>query len=142
MAAEWDASTLREKYGEPLARETYQVRPNLEMVVRYGPARQVCRIELPHTASKQEVDEVIEELVPPSIRGKEIGKGLKIIGGCSLSYVDYEHIFIWHSENATPRRRHHVQAIRLPLTHALVAKPPHPLARRPPPASHPHRTRL
>jgi hypothetical protein len=41
MAAEWDASTLREKYGEPLARETFQVRPDLKMVVSYGPVRRV-----------------------------------------------------------------------------------------------------
>jgi len=72
------------------------------MVVRYGSARHVCSIELPHTTGKQEVDEVIDELVPPSIRGKEIGKGLKIIGGYSLSYIDYEHVFIWHSENGHP----------------------------------------
>lgn len=39
MAIEWDASTLREKYGEPLARETFQVRHDLEMVVSYRNSR-------------------------------------------------------------------------------------------------------
>jgi hypothetical protein len=94
MAAEWDASTLREKYGEPLARETFQVRPDLEMVVSYGPARQVCRIELPHTAAKQQLNEVIEELVPPSMRGNETGRSLWIFGGCSMSSILYEHVTI------------------------------------------------
>ncbi len=102
MPAEWDASTLREKYGEPLARETFQVRPNLEMVVNYGPARQVCSIGLPDTVSKQILDEVVDELVPPAVRGNETGRGLKIIGGYSASYVIYEHVFILKSENAHP----------------------------------------
>jgi hypothetical protein len=42
---------------------------------------------------------VIEELVPPSIRGKEIGKGLKIIGGYSVSSVLYEDVIIWDSQS-------------------------------------------
>jgi len=42
-----DTSTLRAKYGEPLARETFQVRPNIEAVVSYGTGHQVCKIDLP-----------------------------------------------------------------------------------------------
>ena len=46
---------LRSKYGEPLARETFQVRPDMEMVVNYGPARQVCSIELrEHSSAKHQ----------------------------------------------------------------------------------------
>ena len=99
MAAEWDASTLREKYREPLPRETFQVRPNLEMVVTYGQAGQVCRLVLPDTVSKQIVDEVVDELVPPSIKGKEIGRGLKVIGGYSVFHVIYENVIIWKPES-------------------------------------------
>ena len=69
MAAEWDASTLRLKYGEPLARETFQVRPSLEMVVNYGPSRL-------------------------SMRGKETGRNLWISGGYSMSSMLYEHVTI------------------------------------------------
>ncbi len=47
----------------------------------------------PTLVSKQQVDEVIDELVPQSIRGKEIGRGRKVIGGYSVSYVLYEHVF-------------------------------------------------
>ncbi|HSR06758.1 MAG TPA: hypothetical protein VLM42_06380 [Bryobacteraceae bacterium] len=94
MAAEWDASALRERYGEPVARETFQVRPDLEMVVSYGPARQVCRIELPHTAARKQLDEVIDELVPPSVRDKETGRNLWIVGGYSMSSKIYEHVTI------------------------------------------------
>ena len=42
-----DANALRSKYGVPLDRETFTVRPGIEMVVDYGPSKQVCRIQLP-----------------------------------------------------------------------------------------------
>ena len=44
--AQMDTSTLRAKYGEPLARETFKVRPNIEAVVNYGTGHQVCKIEM------------------------------------------------------------------------------------------------
>src|SRR5258708_27352619 len=80
-----DTSTLRAKYGEPIARETFQVRPNIEAVVIYGTGHQVCKIELPpgsyvnvvgeappHFATKQQVDEVIDELLPPALPGQRL----------------------------------------------------------------------
>jgi len=101
-----DTSTLRAKYGEPIARETFQVRPNIEAVVNYGTGHQVCKIDLPgsytnivgeippHFVTKQQVDEVIDELVPPSARGKEINKGVASAGRISVSFTDYENIAI------------------------------------------------
>lgn len=97
-----DTSTLRAKYGEPIARDTFQVRPNIEAVVNYGSGRQVCKIELPpgsyvnppRGASKQEVDQVIDELVPPSVRGKEIGTGVASRNRASVRLTGYEHITI------------------------------------------------
>jgi hypothetical protein len=102
-----DTSTLRAKYGEPIARETFQVRPNIEAVVNYGTGHQVCKIDLPpgsymnivgemppHFATKKQVDEVIDELVPPSARGKEINKGVASAGRISVSFADYENITI------------------------------------------------
>jgi len=97
-----DTSTLRAKYGEPIARETFQVRPNIEAVVNYGTGHQVCKIDLPpgsyvnppHGASNHEVDQVIDELVPPSARGKEINKGVLATGRNSMSFADYENITI------------------------------------------------
>jgi hypothetical protein len=97
-----DTSTLRAKYGEPLARETFQVRPNIEAVVNYGTGHQVCKIDLPpgsyvnppHGASKQEVDQVINELVPPSARGKEINQGVMSAGRIAVSFTDFENVNI------------------------------------------------
>jgi hypothetical protein len=98
--AQMDTSTLRSKYGEPIARETFQVRPNIEAVVNYGTGHQVCRIDLPPGnyvnrpgfASTQQVDQVIDELVPPSVRGKEIGGWLASAGRLSEHFTEYEHI--------------------------------------------------
>ena len=97
-----DTSTLRAKYGEPIARETFQVRPNIEAVVNYGTGHQVCKIDLPpgsyvnppHGATNHEVDQVIEELAPPSARGKEINKGMLSTGRNSMSFADYENLTI------------------------------------------------
>jgi len=97
-----DSSTLRAKYGEPIARETFQVRPNIEAVVNYGTGHQVCKIDLPpgsymnppHGASNKDVEAVIEELVPPPVRGKEINKGIMSAGRISMSFADYENITI------------------------------------------------
>jgi hypothetical protein len=97
-----DTSMLRAKYGEPLPRETFQVRPNIEAVVNYGTGHQVCKIDLPpgsyvnppHGASNHDVDQVIDELVPPSLRGKEINQGVMAAGRIAVSFTEYEHISI------------------------------------------------
>ena len=102
-----DTSTLRAKYGQPLARETFQVRPNIEAVMNYGTSHQVCKIELPpgsymnivaeiphRFATKQQVDEVIDELVPPSVRGKEINQGVGSAGRLAVSLSEYENVTI------------------------------------------------
>ena len=96
MAVELDASALREKYGEPFARETFQVRPDLEMIVNYGPGRKVCTIEIPRSTSNQQLDELIDELVPPSVRGeKALGPHIVATGGghCMRQYF-YEKMVI------------------------------------------------
>ncbi len=91
-----DTSTLRAKYGEPLARETFKVRPNIEAIVNYGTGRQVCNIEMSQSqsASKQEVDQVIDELAPPSTRGKMLNRGFAASGRLSEVTTSYEHVTI------------------------------------------------
>jgi len=85
--AQIDTFKLRSKYGEPLDRKTFTVRPGIDMVVDYGPNKIVCKLQLPAGTqtrfsgtpppgiiTKQQVDEVLEEVVPSAMRGKEIGK--------------------------------------------------------------------
>jgi hypothetical protein len=97
MALELDAAALRARYGEPLAGETFQVRPGLVMIVDYGPDRRVCRMSVSQSASHQRLVEVIDELSPLTERGKEIGHGLKIIGGYSMRWTLYEHVMLFES---------------------------------------------
>jgi hypothetical protein len=115
-----DATTLRAKYGEPIKNgvplnsETFKVRNNITMVVNYGPSGQVCRIELPPGQSivghappdgmtKQQVDEVLQEVVPPPMRGKEIRSLVEAVGAPSVLLIEYQHVTITELlQNETP----------------------------------------
>ena len=91
-----DSTTLRAKYGEPLTRETFKVRPNIAAVVNYGTGRQVCNIEISQaqSATRQEVDQVIDELAPPSTRGKILNQGIAVAGRLSEMITSFEHVNI------------------------------------------------
>jgi hypothetical protein len=107
--AQLDSFVLHSKYGAPLDRETFTVRPGIEMVVDYGTGKQVCRIQLPSgmhvgtapagAITKQQIDEVINEVVPPSIRGKEVNRGVMTTGLHSAIFEEYEHVMIGESKN-------------------------------------------
>jgi hypothetical protein len=108
--AQLDSFTLHAKYGAPLDRETFTIRPGIEMVVDYGPSRQVCRIQVPSgmhivdtvppgAITKKEVDEVLAEVVPLSIRGKEVNRMSMTTGGHSMVAAEYEHVTIAESKN-------------------------------------------
>jgi hypothetical protein len=109
--AQIDAFSLRSKYGAPLDRETFTVRPSVEMIVDYGPNKNVCRIQLPSgmrivgtvppgAITKQQIDEILGEVVPPAIRGKEINRGVTAMGAAMFSITDYEHVSIGEGQNA------------------------------------------
>jgi|SRR5665213_1669882 len=109
--AQIDTFNLRSKYGAPLDRETFTVRPGIEMVVDYGPSKQVCRIQLPSgvqivgevppsVITKQQIDEVLNEVVPPSLRGKELN-GMAMASGVGMMLSnEYEHVTIMEFKNA------------------------------------------
>ena len=97
-----DGYKLRDKYGTPLDRETFTVRWGIEMVVDYGPSKQVCRIQLPSgtqyggtipdgAVTKQIVEEVLQEVVPASMRGKVVNRLTFRSGAYTRSTVIYEH---------------------------------------------------
>ena len=114
-----DASQLREKYGAPLARETFTISPGFEIVVHYGPNQQVCRLELPAAAvdqagvrSSQRVDVALLELVPMSMRGKELGAGFDHAARASIKFTDYERISIVEPQDPDhPGRRTGVNVV-------------------------------
>jgi hypothetical protein len=96
------ARDLRAKYGPPLARETFVARPGLEMLVDYAANGHVCRIQLPPIAPSREpgvktaqaVDDFLVELVPVTMRGKELGRMVEALGAPSVSQIDYENVTI------------------------------------------------
>ena len=109
--AQIDTFNLRSKYGIPLDRETFTVRPGIEMVVDYGPNKQVCRIQLPSgmqivgsvppsEITKQQIDEVLNEVVPLSIRGKKLNGGVMRLGAIAAYSTDYENVAITEIQNA------------------------------------------
>lgn len=106
------ASALRARFGPPLARETFVVRPGLQMVVDYASDGHVCRIELPSIApdrdnpqvqGPQAVDEFIAELLPPSVRGNEIRRMAQSFGLLSISTVEYENLTVAETSAGTTR---------------------------------------
>jgi hypothetical protein len=97
------ASGLRAKYGPPLARETFAARPGIEMVVNYAANGHVCKIELPPIAPEGDsgvqtpkvVDDFVAELVPSSVRGRELRQGPYVaMSTISMRSVEYENVTI------------------------------------------------
>jgi hypothetical protein len=96
------ANNLRAKYGPPLAREIFTVRPGLEMTVNYAANGHVCRIELPPVAPGEDprvigphaIDDFVSVLVPIAMRGKELGRSAQAFGAPSMTMVEYENVII------------------------------------------------
>src|SRR5258708_39506200 len=79
--AQFDTFSLRSKYGAPLDPETFTVRPGIEMVLDYGPGKQVCRIQLPlgmrivgtvpaGVLTEQQNEHELHAAVAPAVRGQ------------------------------------------------------------------------
>ncbi len=92
--AQLDSSTLRAKFGEPLNRETFRVRAGLDIAVDYGANQQVCAVEIPVLQTIKDTDEFLAELVPDSMRGKELSRMMENFGLAWVSFIEYEHVTI------------------------------------------------
>jgi hypothetical protein len=90
-----DPYHLRAEYGPPIARETFSVLTGFQLVVDYGPDQQACRLELP--ADRKQADDVLLELVPLFMRGKQLNIGVFMSGPNSIKYTMYEHVVISES---------------------------------------------
>ncbi len=112
-----DRSSLRAQFGAPLHREVFTVRPGIEMIVDYSPtSNQACRLELPGLApmpadtpqgvginTKKLIDDLLAEVVPLSMRGKERGKMCESTGLNGICWTDYEHLSV--AESMSGERR-------------------------------------
>jgi hypothetical protein len=112
VAAQLDSATLRAKYGSPLNRETFHMPAGFDLIVDYGAGNQVCKLELPalmptkekvsnSAQMKQRMYDFLSELVPPSMRGRELRRMSEIMGTISLSSVEYEHVAIRELQHGT-----------------------------------------
>lgn len=101
-AAQLDSAVLRAKFGEPLHRETFRVRPEVEIAADYGASGQVCRIQVPPLAEYDRED-VLAELVPDALRGQEIGRMMEQMGMAWVSIVEYERVTITEAGHGDTR---------------------------------------
>jgi hypothetical protein len=97
----YTSEELHARYGSADL-ETFRVRPDITLTAEYGPDGQACamRIESVHdltypldapAAPVEEVVSVLDEVVPPQARGKEIGPGEQIWGACVGAALPAEH---------------------------------------------------
>ena len=111
--AQLDSSALRAKYGTPLNRETFHMPAGFDLIVDYGLNAQVCTLEVPalmprdpsakvsNTADlKRRMYDFLSDLVPASVRGKETGGFVQMLGAISRSTVEYENVTIVELEHA------------------------------------------
>jgi hypothetical protein len=103
VAAQIDSSTLRVKFGAPLNREIFHMPAGFDLTVDYGASQQVCKLEVPALMPTQapggldprrQMYAFLSELVPDSIRGKELGRMAQQMSLISLQSVDYENVSI------------------------------------------------
>jgi hypothetical protein len=103
--AQLDSAALRIKYGSPLNRETFRMPAGFDLIVDYGANNQVCKLGLPAlmpTSEKvsnaaemrQRMYSFLAELVPYSMRGKELNQGVMAMGAISTLFVEYEHVTV------------------------------------------------
>jgi hypothetical protein len=109
-AAQLNSSDLRAKFGPPLHRETFHMPQGFDLVVDYAPDSQVCKLVVPalmpsnenvqnSAVMKQRMYEFLAELVPSSMRGKELSRHAASMGVVSISHVEYEQVTIDESQN-------------------------------------------
>jgi hypothetical protein len=105
VAAQLDSAALRVKYGSPLNRETFHMPAGFDLVVDYGTNNQVCKLGVPAlmptneqvsnaAEMKQRMYSFLAELVPYSMRGKELNQGAMVMGIMSTLFVEYEHVTV------------------------------------------------
>lgn len=113
--AQLDSSALRAKLGSPISRETFHVPPGFDLVVDYGPAMSICKLQVPAAMPSREKivngDEMkrrmygfLAELVPDAMRGAELRRMSAQLGQISITSIEYQNVTIaeFQSANQTP----------------------------------------
>jgi hypothetical protein len=104
--AQLDSASLRAKFGAPLTREIYHLPQGFDLTVDYNTEKQLCKLAVPAEMPAQpnasgpfnprkQMQDFLEDLVPDSMRGKEIRRFQGTTGASStVSSTEYEHVTI------------------------------------------------
>jgi hypothetical protein len=109
---------LRSRYGEP-EMERFAVRPGISLTVDYGSDHLACQalIEPPQSLihkteeqtalmSSEGVSEVLEEIAPVAMRGKEIYTAYRVSGCNETRMSDYENVSLSRSTHTCDPSSH------------------------------------
>lgn len=116
--AQLDSAALRAIYGAPRHPETFHLPRGFDLTVDYGADNQVCKLEVPSEMpppeglsgaydAKRDMQAFLLNLVPASMRRKEVTRGLHVIGGFSASHIIYEHVNDVNFQRCWSGRDHH-----------------------------------
>jgi hypothetical protein len=109
--AQLDSAALRVKFGSPLNRETFHMPQGFDLTVDYGAGNQVCKLQVPADPPpppgasgpfnpRQQMQDFLADLVPASMRGKELNRCMMSTGAFSgVSATEYEHVTISQSQS-------------------------------------------
>lgn len=102
---------LRNRYGAP-NQETFSARPGIDVTVEYGPDRLICDASvsahrtlfdqdpLVKPVSVQTASEILEEVAPTAIRGKQIVGEASFRSSCAaVAVTEYENVSISRTLN-------------------------------------------
>jgi hypothetical protein len=103
---------LKKKYGQPLA-ETFLIRPEIIVTASYNSTGQITELLIAPQLTgliksrgsglgHETLNEVIDELIPMSERGRGLFRGAFNVGcmplnDCYGSYMDYEKVIIYYN---------------------------------------------
>jgi hypothetical protein len=84
-----------------------------DLVVDYGANRQACKLQVPAlmpttesvdnaTVMKQRMYHFLADLVPDSMRGKELNRGMIFLGANSMRVIEYENVMVKELEAGGP----------------------------------------
>ena len=96
---------LHSRHGEPDI-ERFVVRPGVGLTVEYGSDGQACQMVIegqkmliekekpPKRMSPDMVSGILDEVVPLSVRGNEVGHAVESIGCSEVNIEEYENVWI------------------------------------------------
>ena len=125
LASPQSSRELRSRYGEPDI-ERFIVRPGIALTVEYGSDGLACEmlIEPPLPLfhgdqqtlymSSDEVTSVVDEVVPISVRGLQIGNFIQEMGRNRYELTKYENVSIGRStDTGVPQKAEHEMRVNI-----------------------------